>query len=192
MLLFIPFLALDDKGGVKGHLCTHLGMCRPCIPLFRTHVVLFTFWTSLILCKDYVVWETCIVCYSVFSYRTWVYSKKFLLVCDIFELWIICFLVFLCSGSERPDTPGYRPDSPWPESPDLYPESPGPADRYTFYWVDNLSYASHIFLALTYSPHCQTYKSLYVSLNIYANCWHVKSKLKFKVHGIHLGGALIC
>ena len=94
MLLFIPFLALDDKGGVKGHLCTHLGMCRPCIPLFRTHVVLFTFWTSLILCKDYVVWETCIVCYSVFSYRTWVYSKKFLLVCVLFELTDCCFSVF--------------------------------------------------------------------------------------------------
>ena len=40
------------------------------------------------------------------------FFKKFLLVCDIFELWIICFLFFLCSGSERPDTPGYRPDSP--------------------------------------------------------------------------------
>ena len=112
MLLFIPFLALDDKGWVKGHLCTHLGMCRPCIPLFRTHVILFTCWTSLILCKDYVVWETCIVCYSVFSYRTWVYSKNFLLVCVLFELTDCCFSVFLCSGSEGPDTLGYRLDSP--------------------------------------------------------------------------------
>ena len=117
MLLFIPFLALDDKEGVKGHLCTHLdihlcthlGMCCPCIPLFRTHVA---FRTSLILCKDYVVWEPCNVCYSVFSYRTWVYSKKFLLVCVLFELTDCCFSVFLCSGSEGPDTPGYRPDSP--------------------------------------------------------------------------------
>ena len=54
----------------------------------------------------------CNECYSVLSCRTWVISKKFLLVCDIFELWFICFLFFLCSGSERPDTPGYRPDSP--------------------------------------------------------------------------------
>jgi len=77
----------------------------------------------------------------------------------------------------------------WPESPDLYPESPGPADRNTFYWVDNMSYASHIFLALTCSPHCKTYMSFCVSLDKYANCWHVKSKLKFKVHGIHLGGS---
>ena len=194
MLLFIPFLALDDKGGGKGHLCTHLGMCRPCILLFRTHVVLFTFWTSLILCKDYVVWETCIVCYSMFSYRTWVYSKKFLLVCVLFELTDCCFLFFCVlaqKGRILRDT-GRILRVTYPESPDLYPESLGPADRYTFYWVDNLSYASHIFLALTCSPHCKTYKSFCVSLDKYANCWHVKSKLKFKVHGIHLGGALIC
>ena len=148
MLLFIPFLALDDKGGVKSHLCTHLGMCRPCIPLFRTHVVLFTFWTSLILCKDYVVWETCIVCYSVFSYRTWVYSKEFLLVCDIFELWPICFLFFcvLVQKGRILRATGRIFQITYPESPDLYPESPGPADRYTFYWVDNMSYASHLSL----------------------------------------------
>jgi len=181
-LLFIPFLALDDKGGVKGHLCTHLGMCRPCIPLFRTHVR--TLW-----CEN-----LCNVCYSVLSCRTWVISEKFLLVYVLIELTDCCFSVFLCLAQKGRilRATGRILRIPYPESPDLYPESPGPADRYTFYWVDNMSYASHIFFALTCSPHCKTYKSFCVSLDKYANCWHVKSKLKFKVHGILLGGALIC
>ena len=54
----------------------------------------------------------CNVCYSVLSCRTWVYSKDFLLVCDIFELWTICFLFFCVLVQKGPDTPGYSPDSP--------------------------------------------------------------------------------
>jgi len=40
------------------------------------------------------------VCYSVLSCRIWVFSKKFLLVCDIFELWFICFL-FVCVLAQK-------------------------------------------------------------------------------------------
>ena len=152
MLLFIPFLALDDKGGVKGHLCTHLGMCRPCIPLFRTHVILFMFWTSLILCKDYVVWETCIVCYSVFSYRTWVYSKKILLVCVLIELTDCCFFCVLAQKSRILRDTGRILRIFCPESLGFYPEYPGPAAKTHFYWVDNMSYASLMFLHAPVHP----------------------------------------
>ena len=142
----------------------------------------------------------CNVYYSVLSCRTWAFSTEFLLVCDIFELWTICFLFFcvlvqkgriLRATGRILRATGRILRTSWLESPDLYPESPGPADRYTFYWVNNMSYASHIFLALTCSPRCKIYKSFCVSLDKYANCWHVKSKLKFKIHGIHLGEALI-
>ena len=52
---------------------------------FRTLVIVVrTMWCENI----------CNVCYSVLSCRTWVYSKEFLLVCDIFELWPIWFLFF--------------------------------------------------------------------------------------------------
>jgi len=104
-----PFWHLMTKGEWKCHLCTHLGMCRLCIELMSFP---FRFKLSWSFVRTMWCENLCNECYSVLSCRTWVISKKFLLVCDIFELWIICFLVFLCSGSERPDTPGYRPDSP--------------------------------------------------------------------------------
>ena len=186
-----PFWHLMTKGEWKCHLCIHLGMCRLCIELMSFP---FRFKLSWSFVRTMWCENLCNVCYSVLSCQTWVISKEFLLVCDIFELWIICFLFFcvLAQKGRILRATGRILRVTYPESPDLYPESLGPADRYTFYWVDNMSYASHIFLALTCSPHCKTYKSFCVSLNIYANCWHVKSKLKFKVHGIHLGGALIC
>jgi len=186
-----PFWHLMTKGEWKCHLCTLLGMCRLCIELMSFP---FRFKLSWSFVRTMWCENLCNECYSVLSCRTWVISKKFLLVCDIFELWIICFLFFcvLVQKGRILRATGRILRISWPESPDLYPESPGPADRYTFYWVDNMSYASHIFLALTCSPRCKTYKSFCVSLDKYANCWHVKSKLKFKVHGIHLGGALIC
>jgi hypothetical protein len=104
-----PFWHLMTKGEWKCHLCTHLGMCRLCIELMSFP---FRFKLSWSFVRTMWCENLCNECYSVLSCRTWVISKKFLLVCDIFELWIICFLFFLCSGSERPDTPGYRPDSP--------------------------------------------------------------------------------
>ena len=184
MLLFIPFLALDDKGGVKGHLCTHLGMCRPCIPLFRTHVVLFLFQTLLIVCKDYVVWEPCNVCYSVFSYRTWVYSKKILLVCVLFELTDCCFFCVLAQKGRILRDTGRILRIPYPESPDLYPESPGPANRYTFYWVDNMSYASHLFLHSLVHPTVKHIRA-FVVLLIYMPrllTWQVKFEIQSSWH----------
>ena len=89
-----PFWHLMTKGEWKA-IYVLIWACVALVSLcFELMSFLFTFWTSLILCKDYVVWETCIVCYSVFSYRTWVYSKKFLLVCVLFELTDCCFSVF--------------------------------------------------------------------------------------------------
>ena len=185
-----PFWHLMTKGEWKAIYV----LIWACVALVSLCFELMSVWTSSIVCKDYVVWELCNVCYSVLRCRSWVILKKFLLVCDIFELWFICFLTFcvLVQKGRILRATGRILRISWAESPDLYPESPGSADRYTFYWVDNMSYASHIFLALTCSPHCKTYKNFCVSLDKYANCWHVKSKLKFKVHGIHLGGALIC
>jgi len=52
MLLFIPFLALDDKGGVKLPFMYSFGHVSP---LYRTYVVSFPFPTSSIVRKDYVV-----------------------------------------------------------------------------------------------------------------------------------------
>jgi len=103
-----PFWHLMTKGEWKCHLCIHLGMCRLCIELMSFP---FRFKLSWSFVRTMWCENLCNECYSVLSCRTWVISKKFLLVCDIFELWFICFLFFLCSGSERPDTPGYRPDS---------------------------------------------------------------------------------
>ena len=101
-----PFWHLMTKGEWKCHLCTHLGMCRLCIELMS-----FPFRFKLPWSFVRTMWceNLCNVCYSVLSCRTWVFSKEFLLLCDIFELCTICFL---CSGSEGPDTPGYMPDSP--------------------------------------------------------------------------------
>jgi len=52
LLLFIPFLALDDKGGVKMPYMYSFGHVSP---LYRTYVVSIPFKTLLIVCKDYVV-----------------------------------------------------------------------------------------------------------------------------------------
>ena len=192
-----PFWHLMTKGEWKA-ICVLIWACVALVSLVSLCFELMLFYLCFELPWSFVrtMWceNLCNVCYSVLSCRTWVISKEFLLVCVKFELWIICFLFFcvLVQKGRILRATGRILRISWPESPDLYPESPGPADRYTFYWVDNMSYASHIFLALTYSPHCKTYKSFCVSLDKYANCWHVKSKLKFKVHGIHLGGALIC
>ena len=179
MLLFIPFWHLMTKGEWKCHLCTHLGMCRLCIELMSFP---FRFKLSWSFVRTMWCENLCNVCYSVLSCRTWVISKEFLLVCVIFELWIICFLFFcvLVQKGRILRATGRILRISWPESPDLYPESPGPADRYTFYWVDNMSYASHKLLALTCSPHCKSYKSICVSLDKYANCWHVKSNWNSK------------
>ena len=111
----------------------------------------------------------CNVCYSVLSCRTWAFSKEFLLVCDIFELWTICFL-FFCVLDQKGRilrATGRILRRSWPESSDLYPESPGSAVEHLFSWVNNMSPASHIFFALTCSPHCKTYKSFCGSLDIY-------------------------
>ena len=49
MLLFIPFLALDDKGGVKVSFMYSFGLVSTCIEL------MFPFRFELFdLCKDYV------------------------------------------------------------------------------------------------------------------------------------------
>ena len=86
-----PFWHLMTKGEWKCHLCTHLGMCRLCIELMSFP---FRFKLSWSFVKTMWCEILCNVCYSVLSCRTWVISKKFLLVCDIFELWFICFLFF--------------------------------------------------------------------------------------------------
>jgi len=49
-----------------------------------------------------------------FSCRTWVISKKFLLVCDIFELWFSCFL-FVCVLAQK----GRILRDTGPDSPDI-------------------------------------------------------------------------
>ena len=63
------------------------------------------------------------------------FLRKFLLVCDIFELWILCILFFcvLAQKGRILRATGRILRVTYPESPDLYPEFPGPADRYTFY-----------------------------------------------------------
>ena len=97
MLLFIPFLALDNKEGVKVSFMSVIYVliwaCIACIALMSFfHSVL----NSCDRCKDYVVWKLCNVCYSVLSCWIWVWSKEFLLVCDILELcdylfFYVCF-----------------------------------------------------------------------------------------------------
>ena len=183
-----PFWHLMTKGEWKA-IYVLIWACVALVSLcFELMSFLFTFWTSLILCKDYVVWEPCNVCYSVFSYRTWVYSKKFLLVCVLFELTDCCFL-FFCVLAQKGwilRATGRIPRIHCPEFPGSYPESPGPAAKHTFSWVNIMSYASHLFCAHTCSPHCKSYKSFYVSLEIYANCWRLWSqKFEIQVHSIH-------
>jgi len=179
-----PFWHLMTKGEWKCHLCTHLGMCRLCIELMS-----FLFVSNLVIVVRTMWCENiCNVCYSVFSCRTWVYSKEFLLVCDIFELWTICFLFFcvLVQKGRILRATGRILRRSWPESPDLYPESPGSAVEHLFSWVNNMSLASHIFFALTCSPHCKTYKSFCGSLDIYAKIVDMSSQVwNSKVHGIH-------
>ena len=165
-LFSFPFWHLMTKGEWKCHLCTHLGMYHLCIELMS-----FSFRFKLSWSFVRTMWceNLCNVCYSVLSCQTWVISKEFLLVCDIFELWIICFLFFcvLVQKGRILRATGWILRISWPESPDLYPESLGPADRYTFYWEDNMSYASHILLALTCSPHCKSLRAfVFLSINM--------------------------
>ena len=87
MLLFIPFLALDDKGEWRCHLCTHLG--STCIEL-----VSISFRTPLIFVRTMWCENICNVCYSVLSCRICLCSKEFVLVWEFF-LWLgDCFSVF--------------------------------------------------------------------------------------------------
>ena len=144
-LFSFPFWHLMTKGEWNCHLCTHLGMCRLCIELMS-----FPFRFELPRSCVRTMWceNICNVCYSVLSCRTWVYSKEFLLVCDIFELWPICFMFFCVlvqKGRILRDT-GRILRRSWPESLDLYPESPGSAVEHLFSWVNNMSYASHLSL----------------------------------------------
>ena len=93
MLLFIPFLALDNKEGVKVSFMSVIYVliwaCIACIALMSFfHSVL----NSCDRCKDYVVWKLCNVCYSMLSYRISGCSKEFMLVCDKFELWWLSVL----------------------------------------------------------------------------------------------------
>ena len=66
-------------------------------------------------------------------------------MCLVWAHWLLFFCVLVQKGRILRDT-GRILRISYPESPDLYPESPGPANRYTFYWVDNMSYASHLSL----------------------------------------------
>ena len=93
--------------------------------------------------------------------------------------------VFLCSGSEGQDTPGYRPDSPDSLSrvSGLLPGVSGSCCQTHIllcgYYVICIT---HVF-ALTYSPHCKRYKGLCGSLVYYfflPFLMFVKSNLKSK------------
>ena len=66
------------------------------------------------------------------------------------------------------------------ESPGSYPEYPGPDAKTHIYWVDNMSYASHMSLHTPAHPTVDYIRASLFFLEIYANCWHIKSNLKFK------------
>ena len=101
-----PFWHLMTKGEWKCHLCTHLGMCRLCIELIS-----FTFRFELPRSCVRTMWceNICNVCYFVPRCVVYLCFKEVVLVWKFFP-WLVT--VFLCSGSEGPDTPGYMPDSP--------------------------------------------------------------------------------
>ena len=162
-----PFWHLMTKGEWRCHLCTHLG-------LYRTYVSI-SFRTPLIFVRTMWCENICNVCYFMLSCRICLCSKEFVLVILSLTWWL-----FFCVLVQK----GRILRIPWPESPGSYPESPGLAGRHTFYWVDNMSYASLIFLHAPVHPTVKHIR-VFAVLLIYANCWHVKSKLKFKVHGIH-------
>ena len=66
-------------------------MCRLCIELMSFP---FRFKLSWSFVRTMWCENLCNGCYSVLSCRTWVISKKFLLVCDIFFCVLVCFYVF--------------------------------------------------------------------------------------------------
>ena len=145
-----------------------------CIDLYRTYVSI-SFRTPLIFVRTMWCENICNVCYFMLSCRICLCSKEFVLVILSLTWWL-----FFCVLVQK----GRILRIPWPESPGSYPESPGLAGRHTFYWVDNMSYASLMFLHAHVHPTVKHIR-VFVVLLIYANYWHVKSKLKFKVHGIH-------
>ena len=89
MLLFIPFLALDDKGGVKVSFMYSFGLVSTCIEL-----VSISFRTPLIVVRTMWCENICNVCYSVLRCHICLCSKEFVLVWEFF-LWLgDCFSVF--------------------------------------------------------------------------------------------------
>ena len=105
MLLFIPFLALDDKGGVKMSFMYSFGHVSPCI-----EVMSFPFRFELPRSFVRTMWceHICNVCYFTPRCVDYLCFKEVVLGWKFFS-WLVT--VFLCSGSEGPDTPGYMPDS---------------------------------------------------------------------------------
>ena len=158
-----PFWHLMTKGEWKCHLCTHLGMCRPCIELisFSFHFELPRSCVRTMWCEN-----ICNVCYFMPRCVTYLCSKEFLLVCDIFELCNYLFFCVLVQKGRILRATGRILRRSWPESPDLYPESPGSAVEHLFSWVNNMSYASHLSL---HSPVHPTVKHIraFVVLLIY-------------------------
>ena len=81
MLLLIPFLALDDKGGVKMSFMYSFGHVSPCIELMS-----FPFRFELPQSFVRTMWceNICNVCYFVPRCVVYLCSKESVLVCDIF------------------------------------------------------------------------------------------------------------
>ena len=111
----------------------------------------------------------CNVCYFVPRFVVYLYFKEVVLGWKFFP-WLVT--VFLCSGSEGPDTPGYMPDSPDSLTgvSGLLPGVSGSCWQTDFFkWIEWITcHLHHTCLALTWSPHCKTYKSFYGYLDIYA------------------------
>ena len=133
ILLFIPFLALDDKGGVKMPFMYSFGHVSPCIELMS-----FPFRFELPRSFVRTMWceNICNVCYFVPRCVTYLCSKEFLLVCDIFELCNYLFFCVLVQKGRILRATGRILRIPWPESLGSYPESPGPAVEHSFFeWI---------------------------------------------------------
>ena len=113
-------------------------------------------------CKDYVVRELFVMCATlclvvIFNFVL----RKFVLVWAISTWYDDCFSVFCALGAGYSGPQAGFSGLPCPESPGSYPESPGPAAKHTFYCVDIMSYASHMFL---HSPAHPTVKGTRASV----------------------------
>jgi len=169
-----PFWHLMTKGEWKCHICTHLGMCRLCIELMS-----FPFRFELPRSCVRTMWceNICNVCYFVPRCVVYLCFKEVVLGWKFFP-WLVT--VFLCSGSEGPDTPGYMPDSPDSLTgvSGLLPGVSGSCWQTDFFkWIEWITcHLHHTCLALTCSPHCKTYKSFCGSLDIYAKIVDMSSQ----------------